>query len=309
MTPAMKAMRFDIVTVTPEVATEWLARPWARQRTLSGAVVAKYARAMEEGRWEEPSLDPIGFTPDGELGNGQHRLQAVIKSGWRGDMLVAFDVPPENFLVMDTGRKRQATQFVRLQNASLVTAAVRIILWYDRVRPKPLGGGSATSFDNDEVIGFIDEHAEGLEAVARRARAVYKHTEIPGSVHAGALFIALRDGVDPEVVEDWTNGLETGVGLRPGDPRLALRDWAVRHKNASRADQWMAVVTALNAHIHGRTMLRIQRGDGEPPVIKTVGRYQRKATSDRTRHAAKAARVGAANRGLVYEPPTPKAAH
>jgi len=111
-------MDFDIVRVTPAVAAQWLAKPWVRQRTPSPAVVRKYARAMSEGRWEEPSLDPIGFTPTGVLGNGQHRLQAVIDAGWSGDMLIAYNVPEENFLVVDTGRKRTAGPVVRYSGKS-----------------------------------------------------------------------------------------------------------------------------------------------------------------------------------------------
>lgn len=306
-------MRFEVEHVTPEVAAQWLAKPWGRQRTISDSVVLRYARAMQEGRWVEPSTESIGFTAEGELGNGQHRLLAVIRSGWEGDMLVAYDVPIENFLVMDTGRKRQATQFVRLANASVVTAAARIVLWYDLAHPKPLGGGSATGFDNDEVLEYIDAHAEALCEAARLGRSVYVHTDISASIHSGVLFIAARDGVE---IEDWVTGLETGAGLRPGDPRLALREWALKHKNASRGEQWQAIVHAFNAYLHGRTLTRIQRSvEGTPlPVIQTVGPYQRKATNGRVRQASQVRRgaplSGAAARhdALIYEPPRAKGA-
>lgn len=263
-------MRFEVVKVTPRVASEWLARPWTRQRSLSQPVVAKYARAMTDGRWEEPSLDPIGFTPDGELANGQHRLSAVIKAGWVGDMLIAFDVPAENFLVHDTGRRRIASQFVRIPRAKVVAAIARLVLWYDNSHPAP-PRGPAASFDNDELLAFIDANEDDLLTAATSAEQVAKKTGIPGSVHGAILFIAARGEMDPDRIASWVDGLASGAGLSVGDPRLALRERIARVP-AIRRDQvalWYLITRAFNAYMHGRDISKLN-GDtsGPTPVVK-----------------------------------------
>src|SRR5262245_13129516 len=112
---------YEVISMNPTLAADWLARPWERQRRVSQAAVDRYAQAMTEGRWMEPSLDPIALTPDGRLLNGQHRLSAVIAADWSGDMLVARDVDPALFGVIDTGRRRLAGQFVLAPQADAVT--------------------------------------------------------------------------------------------------------------------------------------------------------------------------------------------
>jgi len=273
-------MHFEIVRVDAEVAASWLAKPWARQRSLSAQVTRKYARSMAAGRWEEPSLDPIGFTVDGLLANGQHRLSAVIEAGWSGDMLIAYDVPEENFLVHDTGRHRLAAQFVRLPHAKVIASMARLILWYDERHPaSPRGGG--TLFDNDEILAFVDDSANTdlLVECARDAENVKKNTGLPPSVHGAVLFIARRGGADADRVASWVDGLQSGAGLEVNDPRLALRNKLAR-QTTIRRDQvvmWYLVVRAFNAHMAGRTLgSLLGHTDGPIPVIKFT-RYQRTA--------------------------------
>lgn len=290
---------FEVRDVDPSVAAAWLAKPWVRQRTVSHAVVRKYARAMADGRWEEPSLDPIGFTPDGDLGNGQHRLSAVIESGWRGEMLVAMNVPPENFLVHDTGRKRQASQFVKLPNASLIVAMTRVVLWYDRLHPTPLNGTNATSFDNDEVLEYVDANEDLIVQCARDADFAYRNAGIPSTPHAAVLFVARRGEVDEDRVSTWLDGISTGVGLGPGDPRLRLREYFIRHPNVrrDRATTWAVVVRAFNAFLEGRTLSKIMAlspGD-QVPVVRYAGKSQKKTNPQRRN----AAQIEAARRNIA----------
>jgi hypothetical protein len=75
------------VLVTPAQASKWLEKHYEavaksefRQRTVSRTTVEKYATDMRCGQW---LLDPnpIVFDENGNLINGQHRLEAVRKSG------------------------------------------------------------------------------------------------------------------------------------------------------------------------------------------------------------------------------------
>lgn len=282
-----KQMRFDIVKMTPRLAAEMLAKPWVRQRSLSQRTVDKYARAMTEGRWEEPSLDPIAFTTEDELGNGQHRLSAVIKAGWVGDMLIAYDVPAENFLVHDTGRHRIASQFVRTPNAKIVASIARLVLWYDKEHPAP-PRGAAASFDNDEVLSFVDENEAALIRAADLAVRAYRTTGIPAGVHGTVLFVAERGRMDPDRIEAWVAGIASGAGLETGDPRLALRNRLARNP-VLRRDQvslWYLITRAFNAFMHDKRLAKISGDTTTPPPVVKITAFQTKAAG-RIAHVAR----------------------
>lgn len=293
-------MRFEIITVTPELAAEWLARPSTRQRSQARNTIVKYARAMTEGRWHEPTTDPISFTALGELLNGQHRLVAVIKSGVTLDMLVAFDVPEVLFDVIDTPRARTASQFVRQTFANELTSAARLVLWYDQRRlsdpakPSDPTGSTAMGFDNDELLDYIEGPANPqLTVSVREAKAASRFCGIPTSVHAAVLTIARREGAEEGRISDWLYGLVEGVGLGFDDPRRRLRqrllDTSSRHIRRSVPAVWMLTVRAFNAWMQDRPVKTLKyEPEDAPPAIDMTGRQtQRERTATfRSRRAA-----------------------
>ena len=72
-------MGTKIIDVTPEVANYWLTTK-AKNRNISGPTVNKYAWDMANGKWEL-NHQGIAFDSNGQLIDGQHRLNAIIKSG------------------------------------------------------------------------------------------------------------------------------------------------------------------------------------------------------------------------------------
>lgn len=276
-------MRHEVITVTPELAAEWLARPSTRQRTLSRNVVHGYGRAMAEGRWHEPSTDPIAFTSNGELLNGQHRLTALIRMGVTLEMLVAYDVPEELFDVIDTGRRRQAAQFIRAPHATALASAARMILWYDKRRlvdpkhPMQPTGPTAVGFDNDELLEVIEGPlADILTESVRDATRAVRWCGIPPSVHATVLTIARREGADPAMIDGWLYGLIEGVGLGMDDPRRRLRQRLTDQANSIHLRRsvpavWMLTVRAFNAYMQQRPvkMLKYEAEDAAPAIDLT----------------------------------------
>ncbi len=95
-------MYFKQMTVTPEMAAEWLEKSGGN-RNIRNLRVKMYAEDMKNGNWTE-SVDPICFTKDDVLKNGHHRLNGVIKAGVPVVMTIAFDVPED--AVIDRGASR-----------------------------------------------------------------------------------------------------------------------------------------------------------------------------------------------------------
>jgi hypothetical protein len=93
--------RAHLVTMTPELARELLERNASERTSRSDQeLVECYAEQMRRGEWL-PTYDTLKVNASGGLMDGQHRLQAVIRSGWTGPMLVVTGVPDGAAWAMD----------------------------------------------------------------------------------------------------------------------------------------------------------------------------------------------------------------
>lgn len=109
-----------LTTVTPVLAQELLAFNPEQNRIVSKSTVKMYAKKMQEGQWKISA--PITFSDTGFLIDGQHRLEAVLKSGCTIDFVVVLGVPEESAENYDRGRKRTATDISRIAGLTWVTA-------------------------------------------------------------------------------------------------------------------------------------------------------------------------------------------
>jgi hypothetical protein len=92
-------VKTKVMTVTPEMAAKVIERTQSliaegkfRQRTVNNATVEQYARAMREGKWIL-THQGIGIGENGAVLDGQHRLEAIARSGVSVEMLVSTDIP------------------------------------------------------------------------------------------------------------------------------------------------------------------------------------------------------------------------
>ena len=97
-----KTLKFDIVTVTPELAAEWLNKNKKnRQHNRSNSYVTQMIRNM----WGF-SGQPIIFSDTDLLLDGGGRLNAVVKSGNPIAATVIYNVPESSFALMDSIKSR-----------------------------------------------------------------------------------------------------------------------------------------------------------------------------------------------------------
>lgn len=93
-----------IETITPAIAAKMLLKN-SCNRAVRPGIVSAYSTDMENGNWLQKPV-PICVMPDGSIGNGQHTLLAIVKSGTTQTLLVARNVSPDIISVMDIGAKR-----------------------------------------------------------------------------------------------------------------------------------------------------------------------------------------------------------
>lgn len=122
----MKQITSQIETITPAIAAEYL-KFNNSNRPLSQTVVSSYAATMSRGEWHLNG-ESIDFDWNGTLLNGQHRLQAIIKSGKSIQTFVVRNLDPKVYTSYDCGRSRNAGQLLAMQgvpNYNTVGACVR----------------------------------------------------------------------------------------------------------------------------------------------------------------------------------------
>ena len=100
-------------TITPQIAIEYLKRNNPDNRKISRASVEDYARQMARGEFRH-THQGIGFLEDGTLGDGQHRLLGVVKSGCTVQMNVSYGLTKEDLLAVDRGRSRSVRDVVKI---------------------------------------------------------------------------------------------------------------------------------------------------------------------------------------------------
>ena len=156
------SMRIEVIT--PDVAGEYLALN-TRNRAIRKAHLEDLTKAMRAGAWVLNG-QPIIFDDDGELIDGQHRLNACVASGSPFITYVVRGVSDARaFTTIDTGKPRGAHDMATYMGGMTATqakdcvAAARIILAYDSVPDKAdfrgyYGGTQSESGKNEYMAAY-----------------------------------------------------------------------------------------------------------------------------------------------------------
>lgn len=261
-------MHMEVVDVTPQLASEWLARN-TNNRPLSRNTVQHLTGQIQRGEWQL-THQGIAFDEDGVLIDGQHRLAAVVKAGIAVPMTVAHGVPRTAFTVMDTGRKRTGRDALALAgeaNTTHLAAALRgLHLYLNAPNSSWSGGVSLTS--NDQLLTLLEHHPGIREAVLHGA-ALNRGCRITVTAATIGWYVTSRER--PEIDQTaWQEGVITGARLEPGDPRLTLRNTMLslaagkshRRRDDSR-EHLLYYLKAWNAWVEGRNIKLLRRSPNE----------------------------------------------
>jgi hypothetical protein len=238
----------EIVNVTPDMAEAWLTK--AREhdgpvnRPLSTQRVGLLAAAMRRGEWRL-THQGIAFNPEGFLIDGQHRLQAVVNCG--RTVPIAVSRGDIDFHVLDIGKVRTTHDILSLsgfRNTTTTNGMARMLMAYESGQSRPWKM-LRQSYSTIQVTEFLIKHDEEMQPWATIGDRIAKRLGGPGrAAYAAALYTLWRWTGDVEVasstiarngtrmpyardeLQDFTDGLISGAGLPPGDPRLALASWA-----------------------------------------------------------------------------------
>jgi len=287
-------LTYHRVLVTPDMAKAILERnlpteaaPWPN-RPIYAVDVAVWEGVLRTGRWRY-THQGVAIDWDGRLQDGQNRLTAIAQSGIAAEMMISVGMDPENFAVVDAGRKRTAAQVLRMagvKDSNPVSSAVRLIYLFE------VWGAAMLDHDRQRVTSdLIKEVAlkldvDDLEWSVAWAYRLRREIRTAISAPAAAMYLLRRKlPVDDPRLDQFAALLVEGV---VGEDREASPIYQLR-RQMSRQSQKMArrltpselmalIIKGWNAYAQGRvggSMLVVRRDAPMPsiflpPPIETV---------------------------------------
>lgn len=257
--------------VTPEMALEWLTEKNKRNRAIRPTRLRQYVDDINRDRWARTG-ETIKFDPNGNLLDGQHRLQAIFDTGKAQLCLVAYDVPSSSFMHIDTGAVRQGGDVLSIagyDSPKTLAAASRYACHLQRVDAGELGYASIGKIrmPNDQLLEWVGKHPDIAQTLSIANSSAARTVMSPPSLFRALYWYLMQ--VDENDASAFFEALGSGVGLVDGDPVLVLRNALVSERSkAARANTrpywYYAAVTikAWNAFREGRPIKQLRFATG-----------------------------------------------
>ncbi|MCD8309607.1 MAG: hypothetical protein LUB83_00075 [Prevotellaceae bacterium] len=238
--------------ITPEIAQRYLGY-LCEQRNIRRGLVERYVAIMDKGGWKPNPSQPLVFSNKGHLLNGQHRLNAVVKSGKTVVMAVMHGVDEEDFSIIDTGGMRTPTDMLTIkgvENASMVSAIVSRYLYLIDSRY------DMKASSRDLVLSTYLNDSQLWQEIVRFASRYYKRTiSVLCTSEVGGIYAYLVKyrNHSREKIESFFNQLFGDENIicpviRTLRNRLLL---ALKRKNLTKEAKLKCVQVAWNMFIKG----------------------------------------------------------
>lgn len=252
--------RWGLELITPDIAKKYLCKNCAN-RPIKDKHIAFLARQMADGQFTFNG-ESIKFDKSGNLLDGQHRLNAVIKSGKTIQFLVIKDLDQSVMPTIDTGRKsRDAGDVLGIlgeRNAKNIAAALNFVIRIEK--------GYSLNYNavsTQDIIDSLQRHP-GIRNSIQWSRSKIVCKLLRPSLATGFHYIFSL--INKELADRFFETLETGEttnGIR--DAAIVIRETLFYRKIEKNRNTVLArdyepaiLIKAWNAYINGVVPLRIQ---------------------------------------------------
>jgi len=250
------------VVITPDEAQALLALN-TKNRRLKENNLNRLMNILKNGHWRLTN-DAITVDVNGDLANGQHRLQACVDTniplatpdGGPGVLLLT-GADSDIRDVIDTGVKRSFADALTIQgktNTTKLAASITLHRKYLRAvaQSKTYTGIGNDPIDHLEMIEYLERYPI-LEQVSQTGDTCRK--VLGGQPAAWTAFCAMIFTLDAGDANSFIGTMKSGANLAPGDPRLALRNYLLRREPGTRAEKTLGLmVKTWNYWRSGRQM-------------------------------------------------------
>lgn len=269
-------MNIELTKITPKQAKQMLANNVGNRR-LDPKRVKRYASEMLRGQWKMTG-DTIKLSSDGRVLDGQHRLAAIVEAGSPVTVAVASGVNADVFDVLDSGKSRTSGDVLKIagiKSASVTATVARMLILLNAgIDPNDSHAGSCVS--KTDILEFAVKNEVALLDAVQRGNILYNR--VGGNWSAWSTFCFATSAVDSDGLIEFVEGVVTGAGLTPGDPRLGLRNYLAQRKPTDRVMSATTYQRAYNAWAQNRRMTRmkaVEPGELPPEPVVRVKRARK----------------------------------
>lgn len=224
------------ITITPEMAQEWLNRNFNNRR-IQDHRVSVIANDIKNGKWAITG-DTIKLSKNGELIDGQHRLAAIVKAGISVSAFVATGIertpfidnnkvrtPGEQMLIAGWAEKGD----IYLDNHCL---AVANFLKRYSIYQGTTSWHFETKASTEELFLWMNSHKEPLEFIHSLSKVHCGSVNARSAFILAAIFVCYVNGISEKNLKDWYRVIRTGE--YEGEKQLsalAFRNALIASKN------------------------------------------------------------------------------
>jgi len=234
-------------------------------RSLSESGANGCATDIANGDWALNG-EPIIIAKSGELNDGQHRCQGVIRSGRSIKTFFSFGVERDSRMTVDQSGVRKVSDYLAMAGNTNTTnlAAMARLLWiYDEKGSVMFGGTNLPTktqvrqkaFDNPKL-------AESFAVLPASSRSIARSKSVLGFCHFILLRRSSRATVDYFILK-----LCLGDDLAKNDPIYACRERLISDRRMRTSEKVELVFRAWNAFRAKRRTTKIHLF-GELPVLE-----------------------------------------
>ena len=259
-------MKICVMDITPKKANELLCLN-TNNRIIRNSRVQMYSRDMANGSWKANGV-PIVLGNDGELKDGQHRLQACVKSGKTMKNTLVVYLPKIQANCFDLGANRNARDIAKLSGMgdSPVFTCINV---YSGVHCAMYGINATRTYSKLELLNEIQKNEEACEFIYHNV-ITKSRNQSPKLIRAsisGAVFNAFLNGYDRDKLEYFCKVYTSGIAKEDKDSVIIkLRDATITLKDSSkesRYDLYMKAQYALNCYDKGEVVTTLGRNKTE----------------------------------------------
>ncbi|WP_424138188.1 hypothetical protein [Roseomonas chloroacetimidivorans] len=245
--------------VTPALAG-WALKINTANRPMNHKAVDGFVRILKEGRWHLTG-EPAICSRDGILSDGQHRLEAIRRSGIAAPLDIRFGIERAAFVATGRGMRRTAGAILSMAGerfASSQAGIARLLAMYD--------AGQMARYSGQIEPDRLMEIVQGTPDIRRVAEVIQRHRFAPARTapFGMVLVVALRHHPEEKVFE-FAELVNSGRAPEETDPayqlHLRLRDALGRKERIAQIDAAALAVIAFNARVRGKALSRLHLPD------------------------------------------------
>ena len=221
----MTTPTFEVVTMTPQWASQLLGQTKQRNRKFKRRHLERLTSTIQSGNWYI-TAQGIALDQDNNILDGQHRLAAVVRAEKPIQIMLGRNLDPGIFNVVDTGSTRTAGDALDILGSSkgkTVAAALKNYQLYYQF-PKVKWSGNHTPA-HTEVTKLYDLHKDYvenmIEEISRRRKSFRCFSE---SVALTFSLLARDKHWAETPILNFMDAICFGANLEPEDVCLSFRN-------------------------------------------------------------------------------------